>query len=197
MSNRTKRLKVETVSTDKYFDGLYFYVLPAKFGTKRLEIFKKQIEKFGGISKIDLSSDCDSKLLHVIVEETVDKNQLDKLVNTSDILDDFIILKCTWISRCLKNKSLIDYLQDEVLASSEFEKTNIDKKEVKIELSSSTKTVQSNEKEKIKKHDFETTSETQDIDDISQPKTSKYCDNLSNENGTKRKKLQVNVFKKI
>ncbi|XP_068248489.1 DNA polymerase lambda-like [Palaemon carinicauda] len=85
------------------FQGLIFYIHPAKFGTGRLKIFEKQVKKFGGLL-FQLSSQFSESVTHIIFEESIDSEQVKKLVDPNDF-PRAVFVRCTWLSLCIKTKS--------------------------------------------------------------------------------------------
>ncbi|XP_047738993.1 DNA polymerase lambda [Hyalella azteca] len=88
---------------DLFLSRITCHILPASFGLKRMDIFKKQIEKYGG----KLMPDVNSSVTHIIVEDSIGKPNLEKLIDIHAI-GSSIVVKCSWLSECLKSKSLID-----------------------------------------------------------------------------------------
>uniref|UniRef100_A0A2P2I6T7 DNA polymerase n=1 Tax=Hirondellea gigas TaxID=1518452 RepID=A0A2P2I6T7_9CRUS len=101
--NRTSKKANTTNEEHQFLSSLRCHVLPAHFGKGRHGIFKKQIEKYGG----HISETLNPEVSHVIVEETVDINKVAKLVN-KEVLKNSVIVKCTWISSCIKEKRIVD-----------------------------------------------------------------------------------------
>ncbi|KAF2365000.1 DNA polymerase beta palm domain [Trinorchestia longiramus] len=88
-----------------FLSSVRCYIVPACFGLKRLEIFKRQIEKYGG--SVIKSLDVTLALTHIIVEDSVDREKVEKLIDFKELCSTAVV-KCSWISECLKNKSLLD-----------------------------------------------------------------------------------------
>lgn len=91
-------------SCGSIFQSYVIHILPACFGHGRLKVFKTQVENNGGV----LCQSIDNKSLsHIIVEEGVSIEKILKLIS-KDVLNNVPVVKCTWLSNCLKHKRIVD-----------------------------------------------------------------------------------------
>ena len=87
----------------QFFSGLQFFILPAHFAKGRLNIFIKQIARFGGTTVPSNSSN----ISFIIVEETVDNDKVKKLIDFL-LYSKIPVVKCAWLSKCIKERKLVE-----------------------------------------------------------------------------------------
>ena len=91
--------------TATVFSGLKMYVLESGMGKSRANLFKKQLEKYGAVIQQEFNSDT----THVIVEDSVSPNRICDLLHLTNPNNAALtIVKSSWASACLKEKSLLD-----------------------------------------------------------------------------------------
>lgn len=109
-NNPVKRCKyvekgTNAIESSSIFNSTICHILSAHFGLGRLRLFKNHIVKNGGQLVENITHQ--SKLTHIIVEETVPFEKVSRLVG-EDHLQDATVVKCTWISACIKSRCCID-----------------------------------------------------------------------------------------
>lgn len=93
----------ETKTTANFLAGIRIFILQAGIEKTRMRIFKSQLTKFGGCIEENDMSNC----THIIVD---DKMELDRFCRISKIdfpPQNIPIIKCSWLSACFKEKSLL------------------------------------------------------------------------------------------
>ena len=146
MSKKKRSLPstVSNVETHTFLEDVHGFVLTAGIEKARLQIFKTQLRKFGGL----VNDAYDSDTTHVIVSETMDAERLLKLMKWNAIPENVKILKTTWLSSCFKEKSKADvtgheldlsYLKKRKHSTSDEDEDTIKNAENKNEASNTTK----------------------------------------------------------
>ena len=109
-----------SLHSNSFLKKLVAYILPAGIEKARLEIFKTQISKNGGIIVCDSGS---SSLTHIIVSDKMEINRAMRILKLES-LPQVPFVKSQWLSLCLKNKSLLPHNDYELKnpSSSCFEK---------------------------------------------------------------------------
>lgn len=111
---RTSQKKIKNEESDQncqdpviatIFQGLVFHIHPASFGTGRLQIFEKQVKKYGG-QLIQPLAKFSETVTHIIFEESVDSEKARKLVDPVSF-PKAVFVKCSWLSLCIKTKSRV------------------------------------------------------------------------------------------
>lgn len=95
-------------SDKQIFEALTCYVLPSSFGLGRLKIFTTQIQNYGG--KVIESLNGDIFPTHIIVEDSIKTDKVSKLIKDK-YLNDAYVVRCTWVSNCVKSKQCLDISQ--------------------------------------------------------------------------------------
>lgn len=85
------------------FAGARVYVVPTGIGGPRVKLFKSKLAEHGAVV---LSGE--KTATHLAVAESLDEGRVSKLVDTSSLELSAKVVKCTWISDCLKNASLLE-----------------------------------------------------------------------------------------
>lgn len=102
-------------STPPILSGVKCYIHPANFGVKRLNIFQKLVEKYGG--EIIKTLPCPNKgISHAVFEETVDIEKLKVLLDPSSF-DNAIFVRCTWLVKCIKAKAKVETKDYEIISN--------------------------------------------------------------------------------
>ncbi|XP_064079243.1 DNA polymerase lambda-like isoform X2 [Macrobrachium nipponense] len=87
------------------FQGLIFHIHPASFGTGRLQIFEKQVKRYGG-QLIQPRPKFSETVTHIIFEESIDSEKAQKLLDPVNF-PKAVFVKCSWLSLCIKTKSKV------------------------------------------------------------------------------------------
>ncbi|XP_014669198.1 PREDICTED: DNA polymerase lambda-like isoform X2 [Priapulus caudatus] len=95
-----------TVQGNRFFTGVTACIVEAGIGKARVEIFRRQLEKYGGtVSQQVTAGNC----THIIVDENMDAARLCRLLKIDKLpIAHARVLKSLWLSACLKNKHLVD-----------------------------------------------------------------------------------------
>jgi hypothetical protein len=91
-----------------FFSGLHFHIQQAGIGKARCQIFKKQIQNHGGIYEESFNVDTAT---HIIVDENMNWERLSRLMKFDAPPKGVNILKSVWLSKCIKEKQLIEDLE--------------------------------------------------------------------------------------
>lgn len=103
-----------------FLSGLKCFIHPANFGIGRLSIFQKLVKNNGGDIFDTLPWACE-RVTHVIFEESLDADKIQKLIDPSQYQNAFFV-KCSWLSACSKSKTKIDTKDFEIKLSTECSK---------------------------------------------------------------------------
>ncbi|XP_077544289.1 DNA polymerase lambda-like isoform X4 [Haemaphysalis longicornis] len=85
------------------FTGARVYVVPTGIGGPRVKLFQSKLAEHGAVV---LSGE--KTATHLAVAESLDEGRVSKLVDTSSLEPSAKVVKCTWISDCLKSASLLE-----------------------------------------------------------------------------------------
>lgn len=121
---KASREQDQVLKTD-VFAGLKGFIHPANFGVGRLNIFQKLVKNNGGDLYDSLPLACE-RVTHVIFEESLDADKIQKLIDSSQY-QNAIFVRCSWLSACSKSKTKIETKDFEIKLSSECSK---DKKNI-------------------------------------------------------------------
>lgn len=126
----TKKRKTENTdqrsdTVVKFLSPVYVYILQAGIEKLRMQIFKTQLAKFGGILKDQLSSE----VTHIIVDDKMEADRMCRLLKIDKPPDYATVVKSSWLSTCFKEKKLVD-TQPFMLDLSVLEKKPLEKKPV-------------------------------------------------------------------
>ncbi|XP_037787092.1 DNA polymerase lambda-like isoform X1 [Penaeus monodon] len=121
---KASREQDQVLKTD-VFAGLKCFIHPANFGVGRLNIFQKLVKNNGGELYDSLPLACE-RVTHVIFEESLDADKIQKLIDSSQY-QNAIFVRCSWLSACSKSKTKIETKDFEIKLSSECSK---DKKNI-------------------------------------------------------------------
>ena len=93
--------------TSSFLCGIKLYIVCAGIGKTRVELFRKQLEKYGG-EYIQTFHVRDTT--HILVDEKMDIDRMCRIMKIDDstILKNICIVKSIWLSSCLKTKICID-----------------------------------------------------------------------------------------
>ena len=105
----SKKRKVENASESSteslnFMKSLNVFILQAGIEKMRMNIFKTQLEKYGGDVKNELKDD----VSHLVVDDKMEYSRMCRLLKISTPPTNICIVKSGWLSACFKNKSLID-----------------------------------------------------------------------------------------
>lgn len=106
-----KRRKVEDSKPANFLALLKVFILQAGIEKTRMNIFKTQLEKYGGEVFTDLNSDA----THLVVDDKMEVDRMCRLLKLSSPPTDICIVKSSWLSGCFRHKTLLDtsdYLLD-------------------------------------------------------------------------------------
>lgn len=85
------------------FQGTKIYIVPAGIGKSRCDIFHRQVIQNGGEVVSTFSPSC----THVIVDDSVDCKRALRLLKVERLPSAVHLVKCTWLSACISEKSLL------------------------------------------------------------------------------------------
>lgn len=85
------------------FGDNILFILQAGIGKARTDLFHKQVQKHHGL----ISTEYDSSVTHIICDERMDYSRLCKILKVDSVPDHVIIVKSLWLSKCLKELSLV------------------------------------------------------------------------------------------
>ncbi|XP_042573505.1 DNA polymerase lambda-like [Cyprinus carpio] len=89
--------------TGTVFQGTKIYIVPAGIGKSRCDIFHRQVIQNGGEVVSTFSPSC----THVIVDDSVDCKRALRLLKVERLPSAVHLVKCTWLSACISEKSLL------------------------------------------------------------------------------------------
>uniref|UniRef100_A0A8C2IHX3 Polymerase (DNA directed), lambda n=1 Tax=Cyprinus carpio TaxID=7962 RepID=A0A8C2IHX3_CYPCA len=86
------------------FQGVTIYIVPAAIGKARCEIFYRQITQNGGQVVSSISPSC----THIVGDNWDDCNKALRLLKVERLPSAVHLVRCTWLSACISEKSLLD-----------------------------------------------------------------------------------------
>lgn len=86
------------------FQGVTIYIVPAAIGKARCEIFHRQITQNGGQVVSSISPSC----THIVGDNWDDCNKALRLLKVERLPSAVHLVRCTWLSACISEKSLLD-----------------------------------------------------------------------------------------
>lgn len=90
-------------TAENFFHDLVVFIFPAGIQKARLQLFKSQVEKFGGSLKNSLTND----VTHIIVDEAMTIQRMCKIMKTDTPPSDKTIVKSAWLSACFRQKDIV------------------------------------------------------------------------------------------
>uniref|UniRef100_A0A1E1X922 DNA polymerase n=1 Tax=Amblyomma aureolatum TaxID=187763 RepID=A0A1E1X922_9ACAR len=85
------------------FAGTRIFIVPTSIGGPRVKLLQSKLTEHGAAVV------CDEKVAtHLIVAESLDEDRLSKIVDAESLHPEVKIVKCTWISDCLKSELLLE-----------------------------------------------------------------------------------------
>ncbi|XP_060559922.1 DNA polymerase lambda-like, partial [Ruditapes philippinarum] len=87
-----------------FMKSLNVFILQAGIEKMRMNIFKSQLEKYGGNVENDLTKD----VTHFVVDDKMDYDRMCRLLKISTPPTNTCIVKSGWLSACFKAKTLSD-----------------------------------------------------------------------------------------
>uniref|UniRef100_A0A1E1XQK5 DNA polymerase n=1 Tax=Amblyomma sculptum TaxID=1581419 RepID=A0A1E1XQK5_AMBSC len=85
------------------FAGTRVFIVPTSIGGPRVKLLQRKLTEHGAAVV------CDEKLAtHMVVAEALDEGRVAKIVDTESLQPAVKIVKCTWISDCLKSGLLLE-----------------------------------------------------------------------------------------
>lgn len=109
--------------TGNIFNGIRVYILPTAIGNARCQIFQRQIEQNGGNTEGSLSP----AITHVVVDDSIDRDRALRLLKVDCMPPGVQLVKCSWVSKCICEKQLLDmssYSLLQIKRDSETQKCN-------------------------------------------------------------------------
>lgn len=127
--NDSKRIKpVESAETKEkptnFLSSLKIFILQAGIEKMRMNIFRSQLEKFGGNLLNDLTED----VTHLVVDDKMEVDRMCRLLNITTPPTNISIVKSSWLSGCFRHKTLLDTSGYKLNCS---ESTSMNKNDVK------------------------------------------------------------------
>ena len=108
---KTENNDKKTDTVVNFLSPVSVYILQAGIQKLRMQIFKTQLDKFGGNCKDQLSAD----VTHIVVDDKMEADRMCRLLKIDKPPDYAVVVKSSWLSTCFKEKKLIDtqpYLLD-------------------------------------------------------------------------------------
>ncbi|XP_049267881.1 DNA polymerase lambda isoform X2 [Rhipicephalus sanguineus] len=84
------------------FSGTRIFIVPTGIGGPRVKLYKSKVAEHGATVVGD-----EKLATHIVVAESFDGDRISKILDTENLPISVKIVKCTWLSECLKNSSLI------------------------------------------------------------------------------------------
>lgn len=85
------------------FSGARIFIVPTGIGGPRVKLYKSKAAEHGATVVSD-----EKLATHVVVGESLDGDRISKIVDTANLRTSVKIVKCTWLSECLKSRSLLE-----------------------------------------------------------------------------------------
>lgn len=101
---KTEQDDQKTNETDQFLSPVVAFILQAGIEKLRMQIFRTQLIKYGGCLKGQLSTD----VTHIIVDDKMEADRMCRLLNADKPPDFAVIVKTGWLSKCFKDKKMID-----------------------------------------------------------------------------------------
>lgn len=103
-AEKSKVSKYSMRSETKFMRPAILFILKAGIQKNRLNLFKTQVEKFGGCVKDSIT--CDTT--HIVVDEDISIERLCKILKNISPPEDKAIVKSCWLSTCFRQKAFVD-----------------------------------------------------------------------------------------
>ncbi|XP_013779745.2 DNA polymerase lambda-like isoform X1 [Limulus polyphemus] len=112
--NKTRTRNTETTSSNEetmFFRDVKAFIIPSGIGHKRLELFQKQLTKYGGNVEQTLTE----MTTHIIVDESIEWLKICKILKGNEIFSTLTkvgqtvnVVTTLWLSNSLKEKKYLD-----------------------------------------------------------------------------------------
>ncbi|XP_066277640.1 DNA polymerase lambda-like isoform X2 [Branchiostoma lanceolatum] len=87
----------------KFLQDIRAFVLPAGLGKARMDIFKRQIPRFGG----DLHGQITSNTSHIVVDDNMEYDRLCRILKVEKLPDHATVVHANWVSDCIERRTLL------------------------------------------------------------------------------------------
>ncbi|KAH8019971.1 hypothetical protein HPB51_023787 [Rhipicephalus microplus] len=84
------------------FSGARIFIVPTGIGGPRVQLYKSKVVELGATVVGD-----EKQATHIVVSESLERDRFFKILDTVNLPTAAKIVKCTWLSECLKNSSLM------------------------------------------------------------------------------------------
>ena len=106
--SNSKRAKVSDSNAtrttgEEFFHGLVIFIFPVGIQKARLQLFRSQVEKYGGCLKDSLKND----VTHIVVDEAMTIERMCKILKRDTPPCDKTVVKSTWLSACFRQRALV------------------------------------------------------------------------------------------
>ncbi|XP_045190402.2 DNA polymerase lambda-like isoform X2 [Mercenaria mercenaria] len=107
--NESKKRKIVRSSENKekpanFLASLHVFILQAGIEKMRMNIFKTQLEKYGG----NVLNDLTDVATHLVVDDKMEADRMCRLLKVSTPPTGICIVKSSWLSGCFRQKALLD-----------------------------------------------------------------------------------------
>ncbi|KAI8492723.1 hypothetical protein Bbelb_293200 [Branchiostoma belcheri] len=86
------------------FQDVRAFLLPAGLGKARMDIFKRQIPRFGG----DLHGKIIDNTSHIVVDDNMDYDRLCRILKVEKPPDNATVVQGNWVSDCIERRTLLE-----------------------------------------------------------------------------------------
>ncbi|XP_078588408.1 DNA polymerase lambda-like [Branchiostoma floridae x Branchiostoma japonicum] len=87
----------------KIFQDVRAFILPAGLGKARMDIFKRQIPRFGG----DLHGQISSTTSHIVVDDNMEYDRLCRILKVEKPPVHASVVHANWVSNCIESRTLL------------------------------------------------------------------------------------------
>ncbi|XP_078668034.1 DNA polymerase lambda-like [Branchiostoma floridae x Branchiostoma belcheri] len=99
--------KIASSSSDpnvpQIFQDVRAFLLPAGLGKARMDIFKRQIPRFGG----DLHGKITGNTSHIVVDDNMDYDRLCRILKVEKPPEHATVVQANWVSDCIERRTLL------------------------------------------------------------------------------------------
>ncbi|XP_019626500.1 PREDICTED: LOW QUALITY PROTEIN: DNA polymerase lambda-like [Branchiostoma belcheri] len=86
------------------FQDVRAFLLPAGLGKARMDIFKRQIPRFGG----DLHGKITDNTSHIVVDDNMDYDRLCRILKVEKPPEHATVVQANWVSDCIERRTLLE-----------------------------------------------------------------------------------------
>ncbi|KAL3198272.1 hypothetical protein MRX96_044432 [Rhipicephalus microplus] len=114
------------------FSGARIFIVPTGIGGPRVRLYKSKVVELGATVVGD-----EKQATHIVVSESLERDRFSKILDPENLPTAAKIVKCTWLSECLKNSSLMQTTTHELpwkSSPSTCSDSSVSSKRAKLEL---------------------------------------------------------------